>query len=138
MQLKDYQEKTLGALKTYLDTARLGDPKKAFEDCLRAEGTYRKDTYGPLQNPLESVPYVCLRLPTGGGKTILASHTIHVAARSYLEQDFPVVLWMVPTNIIRQQTVEALKNPHHPYRQAIDDEFDGRVSVFDVADIEQI
>lgn len=138
MQLKNYQKETLSALKTYLDAARLGDPKKAFDDCLLSEGKQRKDSYNPLQEPLEAVPYVCLRLPTGGGKTILASHTIHIAARSYLEQDFPVVLWMVPTNIIRQQAVKALKNPHHPYRQAIDEQFDGRVSVYDVSDLEQL
>lgn len=135
--LKDYQKKTLEALNSYFEAARLGDPQKAFHDALKAEGTRRLDTYKPLEG-LEQVPYVCLRLPTGGGKTVLASHTINIAAKSYLEQDFPAVLWMVPTNTIREQTREALKNPHHPYRQAIDDAFDGRVAVFDVTEIEQI
>jgi type III restriction enzyme len=135
--LKDYQKKTLDALSTYLEGARLGDPQKAFYDALKAEGNNRLDTYKPLEG-LVQVPYVCLRLPTGGGKTVLASHTIRIAAKNYLEQDYPAVLWMVPTNTIREQTREALKNPHHPYRQAIDDAFDGRVSVYDVSEIEQI
>lgn len=135
--LKDYQKKTLEALGSYLEAVRLGDPQKAFYDALQAEGTRRLDTYKPLEG-LEQVPYVCLRLPTGGGKTVLASHTISVAAKNYLEQDYPAVLWMVPTNTIREQTREALKNPHHPYRQAVDDAFDGRVAVFDVTEIEQI
>ena len=135
--LKDYQKKTLGALKGYLEEARLGDPDKAFRSALNAEGTRRLDTYKPLEG-LECVPYICLRLPTGGGKTLLASHSINIAAKSYLEQDYPAVLWMVPTNTIREQTREALKNPHHPYREAIDNAFDGRVAVFDVTEIEQI
>ncbi len=87
---------------------------------------------------LPGVPNVCLRLPTGGGKTLLAAHTVAVAGRHYLEREFPVVLWMVPTNTIRVQTAEALKKPGHPYRAALDDAFDGRVSVFDASEIAQI
>ena len=49
-----------------------------------------------------------------------------------------MVLWMVPTNTIRVQTAEALKKPDHPYRAALDDAFEGRVSVFDAAEIAQI
>jgi type III restriction enzyme len=45
---------------------------------------------------------------------------------------------MVPTNTIRQQTLEALKEPRHPYREAVDNAFEGRVAVFDISDIEQI
>ncbi|OYX60293.1 MAG: hypothetical protein B7Y89_16590 [Novosphingobium sp. 32-60-15] len=58
-------------------------------------------------NGLIETPYVCLRLPTGGGKTILAAHSITVAKESWLEKDFPLVLWLVPTTTIRRQTVEA-------------------------------
>jgi type III restriction enzyme len=36
------------------------------------------------------------------------------------------------------QTAEALKKPDHPYRAALDDAFEGRVSVFDAAEIVQI
>ena len=86
---------------------------------------------------LPGVPNVCLRLPTGGGKTLLAAHTVAVAGRHFLERDYPVVLWMVPTNTIRVQTAEALKKPGHPYRAALDEAFDGRVSVFDAAEIAQ-
>ena len=44
----------------------------------------------------------------------------------------------VATTTIRQQTVEALKNPLHPYRQALDETFGGRVLVFDIGDFAQI
>jgi type III restriction enzyme len=87
---------------------------------------------------LPGVPNVCLRLPTGGSKTLLAAHTVAVAGRAYLEKDFPVVLWLVPTNTIRRQTAEALKKSSHPYRAAIDAAFGGRVSVFDISEIAQI
>ena len=49
-----------------------------------------------------------------------------------------MVLWLVPTNTIRQQTVEALKTARHAYRQVLDEAFDGRVRVFDIADFTHI
>lgn len=136
-KLKDYQDQTLSTLRSYLEAARVQGPKAAFEAVLAAEGKGRREAYRSLAG-LEDVPYVCLRLPTGGGKTILASHAVQVAAKSYLEQDYPLVLWLVPTNTIRTQTLEALKKPHHPYREALDNAFDGRVAVFDISEVEQI
>ena len=49
-----------------------------------------------------------------------------------------MALWLVPTKTIRQQTAEALKNPGHPYRRVLDEAFDGRVRVFDIADFATI
>ncbi len=138
-QLKRYQVETLTALETFLENSRLtNDPKQAFEDFVAANPTDSGPGKYRHRKGLDGIPYVCLRLPTGGGKTVLASHTIEVAARSYLEKDYPVVLWLVPTNTIRQQTIEALKNNDHPYREAIDNAFDGQVSVFDISDVTNI
>jgi type III restriction enzyme len=139
MELKRYQQAALDALKDFLAQCREGsDPKGSFEAVTAALplGQYESD-YRPLAG-LEAVPYCCVRIPTGGGKTILGAHTVKLAATHFLERDFPVVLWLVPSNTIRTQTVEALKNPAHPYRQVLDDAFDGRVRVFDITDFEQI
>jgi type III restriction enzyme len=87
---------------------------------------------------LEEIPYVCLRLPTGGGKTMLSAHAVAVATDNYLEVDYPIVLWLAPTDIIRSQTLETLKNPLHPNRAALDQRFGGRVRVFDITDFEQL
>ena len=137
IELKTFQKNTLAVLAKYLEQARLtDDPQEAFLAVAR-------DPHGrvPLYRRvpgLEAVPYVCLRLPTGGGKTIVAAHAIRTAARSYIEKEFPVVLWLVPTNTIRLQTADALKNAAHSYRQALDDAFEGRVGVFDIADIDNL
>jgi type III restriction enzyme len=139
MELKTFQRAALDTLKTYLERARiLGDPEQAFIQTLRQRDQDKNPPpYRTIQG-LAGIPNVCLRLPTGGGKTLLAAHTIAEAGRSYLERDYPVVLWLVPTNTIRRQTAEALKKPSHPYRAAIDDAFEGRVSVFDIGDVAQI
>lgn len=139
MELKTFQRAALETLETYLERARItGDPGQAFIQTLRQREPDRNPPpYRTIQG-LAGVPNACLRLPTGGGKTLLAAHTVAVARRSYLERDYPVVLWLVPTNTIRRQTAEALKKPSHPYRAAIDDAFDGRVAVFDIGEITQI
>ncbi len=143
MQLKQYQADTLAVLRRFFEEARMAGPKNAYETITREPdyadrlgrygGTYR----APLAD-LPNMPYVCLRLPTGGGKTILGAHAVAVARDAWVEKDYPLVLWLVPTKIIRSQTVEALKNTSHPYRQALDEDFDGRVRVFDIADFTHI
>lgn len=138
MELKPFQCAALDTLRAYLDRARVtGDPEQAFIQTFRQQKPDTPPPYRTIKG-LSGVPNVCLRLPTGGGKTLLAAHTIAVAGQAYLERDYPVVLWLVPTNTIRKQTAEALKKPSHPYRAAIDDAFDGRVSVFDISEVTQI
>lgn len=137
IQLKDFQTATLDKLREYLEAVRLSnDPEQEFLRLAQTEngGVPR---YNKIAG-LESVPYVCLRLPTGGGKTIAGAYAVRVAAESYIEKDFPVVLWLVPSNTIRTQTADALKNPAHPYRMALDAAFEGRVRVFDISEIENI
>jgi len=142
MILKQYQKDTLATLRRFLEDARVRGPAAAYEAITtEEEQAARLHGYGGTYKPLkgrEGVPYVCLRLPTGGGKTILAAHSIAVAKDTWIEKDFPLVLWLVPTNTIRRQTVDALKNPRHPYRKALDEAFDGRVRVFDIGDFTQL
>ncbi|SCZ08891.1 DEAD/DEAH box helicase [Microvirga guangxiensis] len=142
MKLKQYQSDTLATLRRFLEEARLAGPRNAY-DTITSEpaqakriGRYRGD-YKALE-ALPDTPYVCLRLPTGGGKTILGAHAIAVARDAWIEKDYPFALWLVPSNTIRLQTAEALKNPRHPYRQVLDEAFDGRVRVFDIADFTHI
>ena len=138
MELKRYQAETLAVLRRFLEDARVAGPKGAYEAItsepeqaqrLRGYGGY----YAPLAE-LPGVPYACLRLPTGGGKTILGAHAVGIARDAWVEKDFPLVLWLTPTNTIRRQTADALKNPRHAYRQVLDALFAGRVRVFDIAD----
>ena len=143
MKLKGYQSETLAVLRRFFEEARVAGPKNAYEAITRAPeqadrlGRYAAGGYAPL-NRLPDAPYVCLRLPTGGGKTVLAAHAVAVARDAWIEKDHPLVLWLVPSNTIRIQTVQALKNTCHPYRQALDESFSGRVRIFDITDFSHI
>lgn len=142
MKLKQYQADTLAVLRRFLEEARIAGPKNAYEAITKEPeqakrlGRYRSD-YTALE-ALPGAPYVCLRLPTGGGKTVLGAHAIGIARDAWTEKDYPLVLWLVPSNTIQLQTVEALKNTRHAYRQALDEVFEGRVRVFDIANFTMI
>ncbi len=130
LTLKEYQTRSLDALRSYFRACQqFGDANTAYYDVTRQLfGTgisYREVV------ELPGLPYVCLRIPTGGGKTFVACHCIGVAANELLHTDCPVVLWLVPSNVIKEQTIDALKDRKHPYRNALEETFSS-VSVLSI------
>lgn len=126
--LKQYQKDALSALQSFLVDCQSKGPKVAFESA----------TSLAYKSKLAGVPSVCLRVPTGGGKTVLAAHSIGVCADSYLNTNAPVVLWLVPSDMIRQQTLKALSDVAHPYRQALAAKYQDRIKVCDLESLQTI
>ncbi|MDS4057764.1 MAG: DEAD/DEAH box helicase family protein, partial [Candidatus Contendobacter sp.] len=118
--LKDYQEKALKALEGFLRRARVVGIETAWRECAPSVTPTGKQL--PYQNGAfgDDIPCVCLRLPTGGGKTLLAAHAVARIGKTYRDTDAPVVLWLTPSDTIRTQTVAALNIAGHPYRQALE------------------
>ncbi len=58
-------------------------------------------------------PMSAFASPTGGGKTVLAAHTVGIAADNLLRTETPCVLWLVPSQPIREQTLATLQNREH-------------------------
>lgn len=125
LTLKNYQQACLDQLQAYIHLVDKHGAKASF--VLQTERPYHEVARLP------QIPYVCLRVPTGGGKTVMACHSMGILARDYLHQERGVFLWLVPSNTIREQTLKALRDRNHPYRQAIDAQFSS-VSVMDLAD----
>lgn len=120
--LKDYQERCLDALRDFLRlTAQTGDPAGAFGEITRRQFQEPVSYFPVSVAGLGShMPYVCLRIPTGGGKTLLACHACGIAISELLEAERSVVLWLVPSTTILDQTVDALRDPRHHYRRALE------------------
>jgi type III restriction enzyme len=75
------------------------------------------------------VPNVCLRLPTGAGKTYLATRGIEQLQRLYYRRAHGLVLWIVPSDAIYTQTWKTLANREHPYRMTLERASGGRVKL---------
>lgn len=69
-------------------------------------------------------------MPTGGGKTFLAANAIEPIFHALGVIQERVVVWLVPSDAILAQTLAALRDPAHPYRQKIDVAFNSRVEVY--------
>ena len=123
MLLKSYQTAALSALSTFLRESTMVGASSAFQQ--QAGISYQAQPFG-------EIPCVCLRIPTGGGKTLLASHAIVQMARDWQSNDAPVAVWLVPSDAIRSQTLTALQTPGHPYRTALEEAYGQRLQVCDL------
>jgi len=151
MELKEYQKKTLDQVKIYLDS--LAEYKGKYEKAIAVDPDLAIDfpfkawekacpelvsgskSYHSGKNGLgEPLPDFYLKIPTGGGKTILACHAIDLINRIYLRKQTGIVLWIVPTTQIYRQTLSSLKNREHPYRQVLDISSGGRTLILEKLD----
>ena len=133
LRLKKYQDDALTTLREYLQQCQSKAPADAFAVTLATQGRSE-----PYQEAFEGVPTVCLRVPTGGGKTLLAAHAVAMAGQTVLGTDAPVALWLTPSDAIRTQTMKALSNARHPYRQALAKHYGERVQVCDLESLQTI
>jgi type III restriction enzyme len=80
------------------------------------------------------ISHVCLKVPTGGGKTLLAAAAVERIQVDYLNRQTGLVLWVIPTDAIYKQTWKTLANREHPYRQMLERASGGRVKMLEKGD----
>ena len=132
MELKKYQNQVIADLEDYLtqvnEQPTLSEEFKMFWESRQIEvGTPQMPGY---QNVIDGVPHVCYKVPTGGGKTFLACASVKPIFEALPPTRKQAVVWLVPSDSILTQTLAALKNPLHPYRQKLNADFGGRVEVY--------
>lgn len=131
MDLKPHQDGVLADLRDFLFHLGGGNIASAFRAHWLAKGAVGMPTYN---NTLPGVPHVCMKVPTGGGKTLIAAAALQplfawVCPETRLRPR--VVVWLAPSLTIVEQTLRALKDPAHPYRRRVAQDFSGRVAVHD-------
>lgn len=132
--LKSYQVQTIDAVRRFMAECNDGRaPSEVFADFARGLGV----TKAKYHDPFEGIPCVCVKVPTGGGKTVIAAASIEAIDTAYTQTGHPFVLWLTPSDAITQQTVRALKDPDHPYCQAVSKTFPG-VQVLSIEDAETL
>lgn len=121
--LKDYQTRVLDSLREFFrQCSKDGRSEAAFQAVQFKNGSSSPTAYIPVNAAglAAGMPYVCLRVPTGGGKTLLACYAAGLAMDEFMRAERAVVLWLVPSNTILDQTADALRDPRHPYRRALE------------------
>lgn len=133
LELKSYQQKSLDVLKEFLSNASTLKGERGIRLAYLDQLGDDARAYKPIDG-LESCPYVCIKIPTGGGKTLVAAESLKVIQDNYLQDKNGVglVMWYVPSDAIRTQTLENLRNRNHPYREQLDLEFNNCVKVFSI------
>lgn len=133
---KNYQTQVLSSVETYFKKCHeLPSASVAFN----ATTEYlwgRSQPYNLLQGFGADMPYFCLRVPTGGGKTWMAAKSVALVNTHFLRCEHSVILWLVPSRTIREQTLRALKDHQHPYHTALREA--GPVTVMDLDDAKSV
>ena len=156
MELKEYQASALDAFVRWrdaLETARVkadsdiavlqgvgvdippelrNYPRKAWRELAQSGDV--ADGRAPYIDRTDGVgrpiPHICFKVPTGGGKTLLAA-----AALQRLNRQTGLTLWVTPTRAIYEQTRAALRSREHPYRQMLEMASGGRVKLLEKDDL---
>lgn len=96
-------------------------PAAAWERLAMDKGVPGNRAYSPRRSgDGQPVPNVTLKVPTGGGKTYLACAALSRIFGRYVGANTGMVLWIVPNEAIYSQTVKALRDRDHAYRQTLD------------------
>lgn len=132
MELKKYQKNVINDLSRYLYLLNeLHSPAKAYNKLWKEKGILTDGMVMPAYNTdINGVPHVCIKVPTGGGKTYIAANAIKPIFDSIPSMHAKAVVWLVPSDSILTQTLNNLSDTNHPYRQRIDVDFMGNVEVY--------
>jgi len=146
MELKEYQQKALFQVKAYLEAlgkwrdksdqvVKVAGPEAALDFPFKAWEETAKTAYRSRKNGLgHPLPNFCLKIPTGGGKTLLAVKAIDLINAVCRKRQTGLILWVVPTTQIYRQTLQGLRDRDHPYRQHLDVASGGRTLILEKTD----
>jgi type III restriction enzyme len=134
MELKKYQQAVIKDLENFL-----GFLKQEKNIGLAYEKHWARKNY-PVSSAdfngmpaykytIKKCPHICIKVPTGGGKTFLSCNAIAPIFK-YVNPINKLVVWLVPSNAILEQTLKTLKDAGHPYRQKLNELFNHRVEVY--------
>jgi len=136
MELKDYQERVIDNLGGYLTELSIDyDLRRSFKSYWDNKGVTGMEEY---KNNVPGVPHVCAKVPTAGGKTFIAVNAIKTIFDALLvnrPERSKLVIWLVPSLTILDQTVRNLDDSEHPYRRKLNQLFNNRVSVYEKRDL---
>ena len=119
MELKNYQIQSLESVADFLQQCRTRPVAEVYAERSQRLAQQQLKYF----DYLKGAPAICLRVPTGGGKTIIAAAAVKTIDDVYTQTGAPLVVWLTPSDAITQQTFKGLSDTKHAYRQRLDSDF---------------
>jgi type III restriction enzyme len=147
VQLKQYQERVLREVKHFLELLAeeqasgtkhptLDAWNEAKETLTGIVGTYQERKNGVGKD----LPTFCIKVPTGGGKTLLAAQILGLVHETILKarNGAGLVLWVVPSDQIYKDTLKALRDRRHFVRESLEHSLSRRIEVWEKGEIARL
>ena len=117
VELKEFQKAALDALEYWLGQLNLYKQKspewsiitqQAWVDVYKRDGSINRNHETRENTAKIPFPHACIKIPTGGGKTFVAANALMTIMRMWKVKKTGLVIWLVPTNAIYEQTLISL------------------------------
>lgn len=130
MLLKNYQQRVVREIETFFND--LDEARRKFKEskdlqavlgdftALALTGKYAQFQDRPRTGAGKLYSRVCIKMPTGGGKTLIAIETIRAYQNLFAKRKTGLIIWITHRDQIYRQTIENLQNKSHVYRQLLD------------------
>ena len=142
MELKRFQRRVLEEVEAYLRAVEAqragGNARYATRAAWEDQGL---GPYHDRRNGLgEDFPHFCVKVPTGGGKTLLATQILGAAHRTLFKDrnGAGLVLWVVPSSQIYRDTLKRLRDRSDLYRVMLEHAVSRRIEVWEKQQINRL
>ena len=99
------------------------------------KGQFQVPPYQNKKNGLGyPIPNILLKVPTGGGKTLIGVSSVEKINFDYFKKNTGLILWIVPSTAIYQQTLKNFKDRTHFYRKVLERAGGGKVKILEKTD----
>lgn len=146
MPLKRYQERVIREVAIFLRALAAqqaagnkhasldawDDAKKAFD----LPGAYHSRKNGLNKD----LPTFCVKVPTGGGKTLIATQVLGTIYETILKSrnGTGLVLWVVPSDQIYKDTLKRLRDRRDYYRESLEFAVSRRIEIWEKHEIARL
>ena len=124
MKLKRYQENAIEKLEDFMLLLKKPNITADLAFYKLIGETYNK-RYG-------DVPFVCVKIPTGGGKTLVGCKAVERIMDMALQHkmDTGIVMWFVPSDAIKTQTLKKFKDSKDWHYESLNESFNTKFKIF--------
>jgi type III restriction enzyme len=146
MELKNYQQRAIVETRSFLECLATEQAKGNKHASMDAWDEMAKQRplhahYRPYKNGMgNDVPTFCVKVPTGGGKTLLATQFLGLIHQTILKSrnGAGLALWIVPSDQIYKDTLKALRDRSHFYRESLEFAVSRRIEVWEKHEVARL